>query len=174
MEPILDDAGAEEAVARALSFSQQQPSPAVLPDRITVTGSVYHQSSEGEPTQVPLTFERLLETKEQVFQRRLIVGEEWQPLIPERCWLQGNQVGMIVVRNDEGRHANVQLSQEQKDSLKDKVLEVMPNITMDVLRSNLILVYPRESQPLTFAYPQDARIRSRAGKTRCTVYVFPR
>ena len=159
-----------EVLAKAQDESLQLQPGETPPDRITVAGSIYHQSTDGEPVQVSLKFERLLETREQVFHRRLKVGENWTPLIPERCWLQKNQVGMIVVRNDEGRYASAQLSQGQQTQLKHKVLE----IALGSDESSVLLVPPKESQPLTAVFPERLRLRSRSEGIRYTIFVFPR
>ena len=152
-----------------------------LPDRITVAGNIYHQSTEGDPTQVSLNFERILETHEQVFHRRLKVGEDWMPLIPERCWLQNDQVGMIVVRNDEGRYPSVQPSREEGDELQRKVLWVSDwRIESSDGNApigepyNPYLIYPKDCIPLTVLTPSTLVIRSARGEIRYAVFVFPR
>lgn len=147
-----------------------------LPDRITVSGNVSLQSVGNEPVQISLNFERLLETQEQVFQRRLTATGEWNPLIPERCWIQGDEVGMIVVRNDEGRHPQVQLSQEQKDELKSRrVLEIALGYgAIEDSRRNYLQIGAKECYPILATLPGLLRVRARAGEVRYTVFVFPR
>ena len=141
------------------------------PDRITVAGAIYHQSLGTDGTQVNLKFERLLETREQVFFRCLRAGSEWLPLIPDRCWLQGEQVGLVVVRNDEGRHSLVQLSPEEKNVLRQKQLLVAVSPGG---RDNPLVVRSGECFPLSLRDPQGAQIRSSEGEIRYTIYVFPR
>jgi len=159
---------------------QRSPVPLgpTSPDRITVAGSIYHQPAEGEPVQVSLTSERQLKTVEQVFQRRLKVGNTWQPLIPERCWLQDEAVGMIIVRNEEGRHTRVQPGPEEKATAGGKILEigfrVDDNSIPIVFGPSVLLVYSKECQPLTVSRPDLLCIRSRAGEIHYTVFVFPR
>lgn len=178
MEPVFSpDPSAIER--EAIAHPQEQIQPGPLPfDRLTFVGNVYHQPSEGEPSQVSLKFERLLETQEQIFQRSLRATIEWKPLVPERCWLQGDQIGLIVVRNDEGRYARFLPTPEEKEEAKGKVLEIAFRTDQDQkvfdVSANCLLVGPKECHPISAFRPELLAVRSRASETRYTVFIFPR
>lgn len=64
-------------------------------NRLTTTTDTYHESQDNPPTQISFGFERLLKTDEEVYSRRLVVGEEWVPL--DCGWLE--KASLIVIRN---------------------------------------------------------------------------
>lgn len=62
--------------------------------RLTVVGSVYYLSDE-ESSEVTARFTREIKSSEQVYPRRLQVGNEWEPL--DIGWL--DSCGMLCIEN---------------------------------------------------------------------------
>lgn len=150
-----------------------QPEPKEVPDRLTVVETVYHQPWGEEPVAVESRFSRDLQTRNQLFERRCRVGEDWQPL--ECGWL--GEAGMLVIENREGRFLQRVPTDEEREAAAAKVLEVgwePDGATMhDPPATAQWIIPPGESirgQPATL---KSLRLRCRSGECRFTVYLLP-
>ncbi len=138
----------------------------ILKSRLTVVESLYHQASGEEGVMVSSSFSRNLESDDQAYgPRRLKATEEWQPL--DCGWVE--EIGMISVTNEEGKHLQVNPTEEEKEALAKKVLE----ISLSPRASWYFLIPPGESFR---GYPsaQKLWIRSQSGITRFSNFVIPR
>jgi hypothetical protein len=144
-------------------------------DRITVVEQVYHRPADGgEPTVAETRFSRELASQEQPFERRAKVGEDWQPL--EHGWLES--AGMLLISNEEGRHLQVNPTDEERLSISRRVLELIYAMEDDELlvpqSSCTWLIPPGESMR---AYPSDVSrlcVRCQSGVARFTLRLYPR
>lgn len=137
----------------------------VLRDRLTVVGSVYHQSPTEEADGFEAQFSRWLETCDQPYRRHTAAGEAWQPL--DCGWLK--EVGMLVVRNDEGRFQQTVLDESEKAEVSGKVLELG-----FAGAAGSWLVLPGESFCGCPAAIAGLQIRCRQGTARFTVFAVPK
>lgn len=119
------------------------PQPAIR-DRLTVVDKVYHQPmSGGEAFCCETTFDRWLDSDESVYSRKIKVGSEWKRLHFGWFTDESKPVGMLVIRNDEGKHLQANLSQEEKTNLAKKMLEIgiLPDTSqIGVLTARLLQV----------------------------------
>ncbi len=92
-----------------------------LKSKLTVVGTVYYQCAGGEPVSVESKFTRELDSDEQIYQRRSKVGEDFIPL---DCGWLGDNVGMLVLTNDEGKNLQVHPTEEEAEALSRRVIEV--------------------------------------------------
>lgn len=153
------------ATLSATTDSPAPPRPLIRP-RITVVENVYHQLGNESPKQpVTTRFYRWLETDEQVYTRKLKVGEQWQKL--DTGWLE--EVGLLIVANEAEKLQTIPSTQE-RELAAAKVLELSYGETAE----NAWFVYPGESMRGVPAAPKDLRIRCRSGVTLCTITAFPK
>lgn len=92
-----------------------------LKARITIVETLYHQIPREEPTEVTCRFSKELHSKEDPYQRRKLIGKEWQPL--GFGWLSGN-VGMVSLINDAGKERQGIPSEEEKAALALQVIRI--------------------------------------------------
>ncbi len=138
-----------------------------MPDpknRLTVIETVYHQTTTAEPDSIESRFERELISDEQPYRRTTKVGEDWTPL--DFGWIE--EVGMIVIQNNEGKGLTKIPTPEEKEELAAKVLEISAD------PSNSWIVRPGESFRGEPAGKRTLCIRSRSGTTHFNVYAIPR
>lgn len=99
-----------------------RPPPAVRADRLTVVDNVYFVGRDGPGDQFSSRFDRELKSGEQVYHRvRQVAGPVWRPL--DLGWCADCGVGMILVRNDEGKFA-VAPTEEEREEMSRRVLLV--------------------------------------------------
>lgn len=138
--------------------------------RVTMTGTIYHESPGDQPFSISIVNEMRCETLEQPYQRAIRgIGEEWRPL--ETGWLTAEQVGLVVFENLTGRVATVNPTEEQLAEQAQKFLEI--GFAPDL--KPVLLIPPKLSLPM---YPSETTgsimIRSRKGLIDCKVTIFPR
>lgn len=145
---------------------QETPFRPPFRDRMTVVDKTYHQPAQGEAFCCEVTFERTLMSDESVYSRKKRAGEEWQPL--DCGWIteDSGRVGMLIVRNDEGKNLQRLPSDDEKAALAQKVLEVG---THDL---PLFVVPPGESLRATPA-ETPLYVRCLGGECHYTVFAFP-
>lgn len=139
-----------------------------MQDRITVVGQICHQQSDVEATGVEIRHVRACKVSAQEYKRiGLKVGEEWQPLVPDGCWI--DKAGQVIVVN-EGERFRTNPTKEQLDALAARVFEIA---TVSSREEFVWLIPPTE----TFnGYPSDFNklmIRCQKGVGRYTVVVYP-
>lgn len=142
------------------------PSPP-LRDRMTIVEKVYHQPQTGEAYCCETVFERWLDDEESVYSRKMKVSEEWKLL--HFGWFSddGKPVGMLVIRNDEGRDLQRLPSDEEKTKTASLILEI------GVHDLPLFDVFPGESFRATPS-GQDLYVRCLGGECSFTVFAFPK
>lgn len=138
-----------------------------MKDRITVVEMICHQQQNSDPVASEVRFCRQLENKEQPFQRKTKIGEEWQLLIGKHCWVE--EPGMIFVINHEGERFEVNPTPEELADVEARVLE----IGVPGSKGNW-LVPPREPFRGTSTSPKDVYIRSLHGEVQYTLIVYPK
>lgn len=133
-------------------------------DRLTVVENVYHQAiSDGQgPTQFESRYSRELDTKEQVYQRRTKVGEDWEPL--DFGWIE--KVGLLLIRNEEGKFTEIPTDEENQRTQR-KILEVA------YCSEGSGWLIPVGESMRGIPTSKLARIRSHSGVTRYTITVIP-
>src|SRR6185312_8298003 len=100
----------------------QLPSPKLKPTnraRLGLVCTVYHQQPGNEPISAESRFSRWLESEEQPYLRKLVIGEEWTLL--DCGWLE--DVGMLLLRNEEGKF-QVQPTEAERAEVMSRVVEV--------------------------------------------------
>lgn len=144
-----------------------------LRDRMTVVDKVYHQPQNGDAYCCETTFERWLNDEESVYSRKIKVGSEWKLLHLGWFTDDSKPVGMLVMRNNEGTHLQALLSDEEKDQLSKRVLEVGVSIGDRDEFVPVFLVPPGESNRVVpSATP--LCVRCLGGECSFTVFAFPR
>lgn len=91
-------------------------------DRLTVTETVYHQTPGEEASFINSNFSRELEVKEEPYTRRCTATEEWQPL--DLGWLKDLGVGMLVIRNEQGKIFDKIPTAEEREEEFKRVLQL--------------------------------------------------
>jgi len=138
-------------------------------DRLTVVQTFYHRGAAGI-SEFDCRWSRKLETSEQAYERHEAAGEEWQPL--SAGWLK--EVGLLVVRNDEGRRFDFQPSDEELARVAERVLEVGFRGPGAGPPEDFMLVHPCEALPLCPSRAGNLVIRCRCGQANYTVFAVPR
>jgi hypothetical protein len=175
---------AEEMVPVEAQNGQALPTfKDVRGSRLTVVEVVSYQAALDKPGGIDSRFDRKMATEEQLFLRRLTVGEDWQAL--ECGWLKA--VGMLVIKNEPAQF-HVNPTEAQKTEAASKVLEVGLKVgEVTVLEEGEVrnvkappeqviafaLVPPGESarwQPLDAS---NLRLRCKVGSARVTVALIP-
>lgn len=136
------------------------------PSRVTVVGSMYFQGSEGERASAHTQYQRVLESTEQVYERRCKVGEEWEPV--DLGWLDKDGAAAIIhIKNEEGTFKTVPTEEEVLES-EEKVLELAFRDTADCW-----LIRPTDTfrgEPLSM---NELMIRCRKGTARYSIFLVP-
>ncbi len=90
-------------------------------NRETVVETVCHRVVGEEATSLETGYSRDLESDEQVYERRAVATEKWQPL--DCGWLEGN-VGLLIIRNEGGKSPQVNPTEAEKEELAKRVIEI--------------------------------------------------
>ena len=72
-------------------------------DRLTIKLDGVHESVDGDPTPIASCFDVLLESKEQVWVRRINLGTEWIPL--DCGWISSASLVFIQNKSDSKDHS---------------------------------------------------------------------
>lgn len=137
---------------------------AEIPDRLTVVEYVYHQQMGREASMFESRFSRALGDHEQPYERQVTVGEDWQSL--DCGWVE--RVGMLVLRNEEGRHMQLNPTAEERRAIAGRVVEIR---TKD--QPAAWLVHPGESLRACPADAAGLEVRCQAGEARVTIHAIP-
>ncbi len=88
-----------------------------LGDRMTVKIQLYHEHSGEQPHATDVSFSGTLDTEHEVYQRRLNVGNDWEPL--DIGWIPEGDVGYVVLdnRTGKGRHSNPTEAEKAEEAL---------------------------------------------------------
>lgn len=131
-------------------------------DRVTIHGSVYHQVTGQDATQISLAYTRNLSSgeHEQLWQRSSRVAlPEWQPI--EFGWI--TKCAMVIIRNEEG-----------VEELRRK-LPIDPSLTIEVSQGEGpgIMFPPAIALPFIPSDFRLLRVRCLGGRARYTVTIIP-
>jgi len=135
-------------------------------DRITVIGTVYHQPYGADAQAIEYRFSRLLDTSEQLYERRLVATEEWKPI--DCGWI--DQSSLIVIKNIEGKFLQKNPTEEERKEAEAKVLEVS---FADTLSSDVWLIRPGEAFSGSPSNVKRLCIRCRKGAAKYILYLLP-
>ena len=143
--------------------SQSQPQPVKSPDRLTIIEQVYHRSKGFDPFTYSLRFNTKLHCSEseQAFQRRYIVGTEWETV--SHGWVESPKY--LWVENHGADPLNVQPTPEVAAERANRIIEISYRNEPDWL------VYPGEAIRVCPSTLDGLMIRSRDEPTRITITI---
>jgi hypothetical protein len=143
---------------------------AAIKNRLTVVETAYHQIVGERPSQVERRFTRELAGGEQLWERRLRVVSEWQPI--DLGWI--DRPGLLILANEEGRWDQVNPTPAERAEAAAKILEVAFLRQDDLYPLSLadLLVLPGESSRVHPADGVTVYVRCTTG-CRMTVWAFP-
>lgn len=136
-------------------------SPLETHDRMTAALTIHHESLGENPVSVESRWWDLLETREQPYERRIVVT-------PEGVDMDFGHVqnpGMVVIQNRTGQGLQTNPSEEQK---KDNRLQIL------IIEPGGWIVRPGRAHVGDVSHCDKLRMRSLRGDLRITVVVFPR
>jgi hypothetical protein len=172
-EDFAPDAEGKSSVIFPIDRSKSSPilTPAHL-SRLVVKEMIVHRqmmASTGSPI-IDSGFVRVLESGEQVYQRRMEIGKDWQPV--DLGWLAEPGCSMIMIENREGGNLQVVPTEEEKQTIAAKVVEIV--LDQQSTGYNVLQVHPKESQRISPTRPDLCLIRCRSGKANIVVTAFPK
>lgn len=91
-------------------------------DRLTVIQTISHETPGGEPVGIWSGFSRILDTDEQVWERRYKINSTWTKL--DCGWFEGKQCSQVLIRNETGNDLVVNPTPEQRLEIASKTIEV--------------------------------------------------
>ena len=94
--------------------------PRQVPSSLTVVEQVYYRARDENPTHIETRYSRVLSTDEQIYVRRLNVGEEWYDI--GTGWIE--RCAMIVIQNEEGKGLQQIPTVEQQKEIDSRVVEL--------------------------------------------------
>lgn len=147
-------------------------------DRLVVVESVYHQPVGKEAKLIASRFSRELSSDEQPYQRELKASERWEPL--DNGWI--DKAGMLVIRNNEGQFLQTQPTEEERQEVAERVLEICceDRDALSVDNDFPISLFPQwwilpgESMRACPADLGSIYIRCRSGTAQFTLDLLPR
>jgi hypothetical protein len=151
--------------------------PEVIPNRLTVVETIYHQSKDNDPVSSQTGFCRNLETEEQVYRRDLHLDAEkgWQPL--DIGWLRESGCSHLSVTNKGGKRSTVQPTPEERAEMATRIVDIYYGWTAPTAETNpldcLTFLLPGESFRVTPMNPGLFYLRCRQGKTMATIFAYP-
>ena len=98
-----------------------------VPSRLVVVENIYHQESGRQPTSVESNYTRFLKTDEEVYRRRMKVGENWMSI--ESGWIE--KPGMIILKNEEVYRGAVNPTPDEIKEVQKKIVEVSSSTLPD-------------------------------------------
>lgn len=155
----------------AEQLEKVSPRERVRVPKVTVVGTVYYQPARGQPKGVKIAYSLSGVEDEQVYERPVQVGPEWQPV--EYGWVKNP--GMVIVSHDKVV-LDVKPTKEQREWLEQRVIQ------LGILNwaGDRETVAPFQDVYLGTSFPSTPpsfpllRIRCPNGKARVTVYVIPK
>lgn len=141
-----------------------------IPDRLTVVENVYHQTQGEDPFHISTTFERKLQTQEQPYSRTTSVGEEWEQL---DCGWLGDNVGMLIIANNEGKFARIPTEEEREEVAKRVLIIGYRYRDLDSPACDAWEIPPGESFRGSPTNSKSLYIKSLSGRTKYTINLIP-
>lgn len=163
-----EDGGVVEPSVDRTKLIKVPPPATQDQDRVTAKIQVVHQGCCSEAEGVDLVFDDLLKTREQVFRRRLMVGEKWVPL--ELGWLK-EAAGFIAISNHASLNLRVQMSDEQREELDKMVLQFKHKDAPEVSARK---IRPGKFDFGEFVRPGEHELRSMSGEIEVHILVTPK
>jgi hypothetical protein len=136
-------------------------------NRLTVVETIYHWLRDGQPIFVQQGWNRLLDSDEDGYKRRVVVKQEWQQL--DLGWLKSKPLSAVYLANEREQQA-VNPSPEEQAAIEAKVVEV------GFAESGIHAAFQIRPGESMRACPIDADrlyLRSRAGIARINILAIP-
>jgi hypothetical protein len=137
--------------------------------RITVTEMLYHWSPTDEPEFVQRGWNRMIQSDEQSYRRRVLVKEEWQAI--DCGWLRGQDLCLLFISNEPDDQAG-NPTPEEKQVSDAKVVELAFGNEAHVSPSWLI--YPGESFRGCPSTTENLLLRCQRGIARVNLFLVPK
>lgn len=149
-------------------MSESHPTMTKAKNRYVVVEMVHFQPIDGQPVSHESRFNRRVDSEEQPYgPRRTRVTDTWTEI--DLGWLRGDNVGQLIIQNDEGKGLQTQPSPEEIRDIKSRVIEVSMGDSGPLFR-----IPPGESIRLTSPAPElSLRLRCVNGPARITFIAFP-
>ncbi len=142
--------------------------------RIAVVETLYHQEVGQKPTSTECRFSRNLNTDEQPYKRKLVIGEQWQRL--DLGWAQ--PCGMVHLENAKRQPGTIPTEAEKEaDRLRTLCVAVihMNTVPSEEHTCTQWYVPPGEtSRPGQLAEGLTLAVRCQKGQTTLILTAFPR
>jgi hypothetical protein len=137
-------------------------------DRLTMVLQMHHEHYGDNPHSVEARAWRLLgSTEVESWSKRVTVKDEWMPL--PLGWVEESEVGYIVLENLEGKATLVIPSQEEKDELAKRIVQIgHPDNVVN------IEVHPGFPQQLLPTSASKLMVRCLSQSASCRIHVFPK
>lgn len=137
-------------------------------DRLTMVLSLHHEQPGNDTHSVESRCWKLLDNPadQERQTKRIKVDENWSAL-----WLgdlEPDQVGYIVVENNEGRFLQVNPTDEERLDISKRVVEI------GLAGVATLLVLPGFPQQLYPQHVEGIRLRCQHGVAKCRVTIFPK
>ncbi len=136
-----------------------------LGDRLTVVEMVAYQQVGEEASQFDSRYSLACKTSDQVWDRKLTVGEEWQPLITKHCWVENP--GMVIISNCAGSFTQVQPTEKEQAVEDAKILSVACD------GYGICYIPPQGNMRFWPNHLSSLSICCRAGETKYNITVIP-
>ena len=154
----------EEAVILGdLIPTEEIHTPVENQDRLTARLDVYYEQQGTQPTQVSCSFGTTLpKSEEQVYIRKIVIGEEWEPL--DMGWVEN--VGTIILENRRKIFQKVP-TKEEKQQADKKVVFIRNN------KETIGWPIPSGGFFMSASRGEDIEVRCLSGSTKPVINVFP-
>lgn len=149
-----------------MPIATKKPKP-IAQDALIVTEQIAHRKAGSDARAFETRKMRALKTKEQPYERQMVATAEWMPL--DLGWLAGKPLGMLAIRNDEGKPTQVLPTLDQRTEVAAKVLQVAYNARED----EGWLVDPGMSMRGVPSDPSALQVRSLSGEIEFTIWASP-
>lgn len=151
-----------------------QVQPIEVPDRLTINLMMFHEHHGDSPHQVQSVMWGCLETKDQTWSRRGVIGETPEP-IPLGWFTSPERIGYIVLENLEGRTGQVRPTKAEQDAVAGRVIQIGCLDDGPGYQTGLqLLVKPGWPQPLFPSTLNGLTMRCLSGTAQYRLTIFPR
>lgn len=150
-----------------IPITEPLPVPEIVTnDRLTILVQIRHEHLGTDPLSIDSSQVFLTGNEEEPYTRRIKVTEKWTSL--DYDWLNEIGVSIIILENLEGKHLLIQPTKEEKDAIKERVVEV--SYTKNSDEADLLI-----PGGLIIKTPADAKrvwVRCRSGEAKCKLIAF--
>ena len=153
----------EAALTAGLIPTEEIHTPVHDQDRLTARLDVYYEQIGATPSQVSCSFVSLLpKSEEQVYIRKIDIGEEWEPL--DLGWVEN--VGTVVLENRKKVFQTVPTEEEQESEEK-KVVYIRNK------KETIGWAIPAGGFFMAVTRGEEIEVRCLSGSTKAVVNVLP-